>query len=97
MLYEVITGSALKGRSSTLAGDVFYNWQILDNFNLKPGVSYRTSNYYGRILGSEGYDYNTFSTTPGKGDRTNSTMSGYIRADFRISKSRIIGAVRADT
>jgi iron complex outermembrane receptor protein len=75
------SGTALKGDYKIFAADAFYNWQVNENWNVKPGITYRKSTYSGRILG---------------GDAGNSTASGYARSDLHIGKSRIIAALRAD-
>ncbi len=104
------SGEALKFFNSTINSNVEYNFDINEMFNLKPGISYKSSKYNSLFLGSKKIEAlinrelylsnlatNTeFKVEEAEGDKINSSISGYLRAEFNYEKLRIIGAVRAD-
>lgn len=67
-----------------------------DKLNIKPGVSYKNSTFNAIMLGSKGIETGTYNLTEGIGDVSNSTISGFVRAEYNLNKFRFIGALRAD-
>ena len=90
------SGDILSNTYNVWNFDAIYNWQLTKSINLKPGVSYRTSGYSSRLLGSTGWDYTNMVSTSKFGERRNSMMSAYLRGELKLGKSRLILALRAD-
>lgn len=104
------SGEALKFFNSSINSNVEYNLDISEMFNLKPGISYKSSKYNSLFLGSKKIealvdkvlytsnlaDSTEFKVEDADGDKVNSAISGYLRAEFNYEKLRVIGAIRAD-
>ena len=90
------SGDILSNTYNSWHADAMYNWQINDAINLRPGVSYSTSGYSSRLLGSTTWNYETMQSEQYHGERRNSMMSAYLRGEIKLGKSRIIAALRAD-
>lgn len=88
-------GSSLRATYDIANAEVLYDYNIGENLNIKPGVSYRYASFYGRILGSEKLDEN-YNLVEDEGDKVNTTLSGFVRAEYKWNKFRFIGALRAD-
>lgn len=95
------------GSGKTLAADwnimnanAEYDFHILNNsLDIKPGISYRGSSFYGLSLGSTKIntsDPTNYVVEEDEGDITNSAISPFLRTEYRYKKLRLIGAIRAD-
>ncbi len=89
------SGGALQADYNIFNLNAEYSYDILDNLNIRPGVSYRHSIFNGRILGSTMLD-NNFNSIKRDGDHENFIISGFLRTEYRLNKFRFIGAIRAD-
>lgn len=89
------SGSALQAEYNISNANVEYSWDVFENFNIKPGFSYRSAVFNGRILGSTQLDSN-YNIVERDGDQVNTLLSGYLRAEYKFNNFRLIAALRAD-
>lgn len=89
------SGSALQAEYNISNANLEYSWDVFENFNIKPGFSYRSAVFNGRILGSTQLDAN-YNMIERDGDQVNTLLSGYIRAEYKFNNLRLIAALRAD-
>lgn len=82
---------------SILNASAEYNIAIISNFSLRPGVSYRSFGYGSDdYFANRTYNRQTNSIEKTGDDKTNSVLSGFVRADYQSDRLRLIASIRAD-
>ena len=100
------SGQVLSVDYNALSANAEYDFIVSDALTIKPGASFKTTNYNSMGLGSTtqrispteplSFFESGYEIVEDEGDLNNSVISGYLQADYHKNKFRLIGAARVD-
>lgn len=90
------SGKFLSSEYSWLTANVDYDFLFGKKIKIKPGLTYRTASFNMYSLGSVVLNVDTYKFDEAEGDLTNNMMSGFLQGEYKTSRFRAIGAIRAD-